>query len=79
MTEIKFEDALKKLEKIVSDIESGNLSLDESIKKYEEGMKLAEICSKRLEAAQKRIEILVKDKQKKFSTIPFDREMAKEE
>lgn len=58
--EMKFEDALKKLEKIVSDLESGDLALDDSLKKYEEGVKLAQFCSKKLESARKKVEILVK-------------------
>lgn len=72
MTEIKFEEALKKLEKIVSELESGNTGLDDSIKKYEEGMKLAQFCTKKLEAAQKKVEILIKGKDGKFSTAPFE-------
>jgi len=71
MAEIKFEDALKKLEKIVVDLESGELALDESMKKYEEGISLARICSKKLEAAQKKIEILVK-KGDDFELAPFE-------
>ncbi|OIO39186.1 MAG: exodeoxyribonuclease VII small subunit [Candidatus Omnitrophica bacterium CG1_02_49_10] len=59
--EIDFEDALKRLEKIVSELESGKLSLDESLKKYEDGKKLSELCTKRLEAAEKRVQILMKE------------------
>ena len=61
MSEIKFEDALGKLEKIVSDLENSELSLDDSIKKYEEGIKLARICSQRLEQAKKKVEVLIKE------------------
>ena len=62
MAEIKFEEALKKLEKIVSDLESGKLPLEESLKKYEEGVRLVSSCSKILEAAQKKVEVLTKKK-----------------
>ena len=51
MAEMKFEEALKKLEKIVDDLESGNLSLDDALDKYEEGIKLSKMCAKKLEAA----------------------------
>lgn len=60
MAEIKFEEALKKLEKIVADLESGKISLDDSLKKYEEGVKLSRFCHKTLQAAQKKIQVLGK-------------------
>ena len=60
MAEIKFEEALKKLEKIVSDLESGKLALEDSLKKYEEGVKLSRHCHKTLQAAQKKIQVLAK-------------------
>ncbi len=71
MSEIKFEEALKKLEKIVSELEEGNLSLDDSLKKYEEGIRLAALCSKKLEAAKKKVEILVKKEGGKIELEPF--------
>lgn len=70
--EIKFEDALKRLEKIVSELESGDLSLDDSLKKYEEGVKLAQFCSKKLETARRKVEILVKTGSGKLEAKPFD-------
>ena len=72
MTEIKFEDAIKKLEKIVEDLESGDLSLDDAIKKYEEGMRLSGLCSKKLEGIQKKVELLVKATSGKLQAMPFD-------
>jgi exodeoxyribonuclease VII small subunit len=71
MGEIKFEQALAKLEKIVEELESGKLSLEEAIAKYEEGMRLSKACSRKLEAARKRIEILVKSDKDKLKTKPF--------
>lgn len=79
MSEIKFEEALKRLEKIVEDLEKGTLSLDESLKKYEEGVKLSLVCSKRLDAAQKKVEILVKKEGGKFELKPFEEEEKAEE
>ena len=75
MAEIKFEEALKKLEKIVSDLEAGKLALDESLRKYEEGVRLAQACSKILESAQKKVEVLAK-KDGAFQLEPFDEEDA---
>mgnify|MGYP001418037758 FL=1 len=55
-----FEDDLKKLQKIVEDLASGKLTLGESLKKYEEGIKLAQGCSSLLEEAGRRVESLMK-------------------
>ena len=59
MEEIKFEDAIKKLEDISKELESGKLDLDESVSKFEEGMRLSKICTKMLNEAEKRINILI--------------------
>ncbi len=59
--EIPFEEAMKQLETITEELEKGNLNLDESVAKFEEGMKLSKQCSKLLENAEKRITILLKD------------------
>jgi len=75
--EIKFEEALKKLEKIVSDLESGELPLDDSLKKYEEGVKLAQFCSKKLESARRKVEVLVKTGGGKLEAKPFDEKTLK--
>ena len=61
MAKENFEDSMKKLETIVTELENGNLNLDESVKKFEEGMKLSKQCSDLLENAEKRITILLKD------------------
>ncbi|MCX7926927.1 MAG: exodeoxyribonuclease VII small subunit [Candidatus Omnitrophica bacterium] len=72
MAEIKFEEALKKLEKIVEELENGELSLDEALKKYQEGIELSRICASRLENAKKKIDVLVKNKKGEFELKPFD-------
>ena len=56
-----FEEAIKELEVIASELENGDLSLDESVSKFEQGMKLSKKCSDLLEDAEKRITILLKD------------------
>jgi len=72
----KFEDSLKKLEDIVTKLESGDLALEESLKLFEEGIKLSRLCTKQLEEAERKVEILLKGEGKTFETTPF---MAKEE
>jgi exodeoxyribonuclease VII small subunit len=72
MAEIKFEEALKKLEKIVEDLEKGDLSLDEALKKYQEGIELSRVCNARLENAKKKIDILTKGKKGEFELKPLE-------
>src|SRR3989338_4175840 len=79
MAEMKFEDALKKLERIVDDLEGGSLSLDEALEKYEEGIRLSKLCAKRLEVAKKKVEILLKSENGSIELKPFDEKMAEEE
>ena len=57
---IKFEDALKKLETIVAQLENGEVALEESLSLYEEGIGLFKHCSGKLEEARKKVEILSK-------------------
>lgn len=59
--DINFEDAMKELEKIVEELEKGNLSLDESVSKFEDGMKLSKKCSDLLDTAEKKITMLIND------------------
>jgi exodeoxyribonuclease VII small subunit len=55
-----FEEELKKLQKIVEELSSGKVTLGESLKKYEEGVKIAQSCSQALEDAQRKVELLMK-------------------
>jgi exodeoxyribonuclease VII small subunit len=79
MAEMKFEEALKRLEKIVDDLEGGNLSLDEALEKYEEGIRLSKLCAKKLEAAKKKVEILLKSEDGSVELRPFDEKAAEED
>jgi len=79
MAEIKFEDALKKLEKIVGELEDGSLSLDDALGKYEEGIRLSKLCAKRLELAKKKVEILMKSEDGSVELKPFDESYTVEE
>jgi exodeoxyribonuclease VII small subunit len=57
----RFEDALKKLEEIVQRLERGELTLEDSLSCYEEGIRLSRFCHSKLEEAERKIETLVKD------------------
>ena len=59
MNKDNFEESMKKLEGIVTELENGNLNLDESVKRFEEGMKIAKQCNTILENAEKKITILL--------------------
>lgn len=69
--EIEFEQALKKLETLVESLENGELSLEQALKHYEEGVRMADICSKRLTEAEKKVEILMKTGGK-LKAAPFE-------
>ena len=60
MAEAKFEDALAKLEEIVRKMEQGELTLDESLASFEEGIRLSRLCARKLDEAERRIEVLLK-------------------
>ena len=69
--EVKFEDALKELEVIVEDLETGDVTLEKSRNKVEEGMQLVKFCSGKLEEVEKKIEIIVQEKKGSFHKEPF--------
>ena len=74
MAEKKFEASLSRLEEIVRSLEGGELPLEQSLKLFEEGIKLARICNARLEEAERKVEVLLKDKAGKMTTRPFEEE-----
>lgn len=59
MVKKSFEDALTSLEALTAEMESGELRLEESLKKFEEGIKLVEFCNRKLDEAQKKVDILL--------------------
>lgn len=73
--EATFENAMNELEEIVRRLESGELSLDESMKCYEKGMMLARQCSRKLDEAEKRIEQLVQGEDGTTATEPLRLEL----
>jgi exodeoxyribonuclease VII small subunit len=72
MAQKKFEEAMKRLEKIVQELEDGDLSLEGSLKNFEEGMQLVKLCSEKLEESEQKVNILIKENNGKLSERPFD-------
>ncbi len=72
MPKEKFEEALQKLEKIVSKLEEGDIPLEESLKLFEEGIRLSRFCNQKLDEVEKRVEILLKGNNGSLKKEPFD-------
>ena len=72
MKNIDFESAILKLECEVKKLEAGNMSLDESIKAFEEAVKLVKVCNERLESAERRVRILTEGTDGSITDMPFD-------
>jgi exodeoxyribonuclease VII small subunit len=72
MAKERFEDALNKLEKIVSKLEEGDIPLEDSLKLFEEGIKLSRLCNQKLDEAEKKVEVLLKDKEGTLTPHSFD-------
>lgn len=72
MAKETFEKNMDRLEEIVARMEKEEVSLEDSMKLFEEGVKLARTCSERLDKAEKKIEILVKEKDGEIKTEPFE-------
>lgn len=73
MSKENFEESMKKLEEIVTELENGKLNLDESVEKFEKGMKIARQCNTILENAEKKITILL-EKDGELTEEEFDAE-----
>ena len=71
MSKTNFEQSMKKLEKIVQELESGDLPLEEAMQKFEEGIKLSRLCSKKLDETEKKITLLLQDQKGNVSEKPF--------
>jgi exodeoxyribonuclease VII small subunit len=74
MAEKKFEKAMQRLEEIVQGLEEGDLSLEDSLKAFEEGMKLLKFCSNKLEEAEQKVTLLIKESDGKQAQVPFELE-----
>jgi exodeoxyribonuclease VII small subunit len=67
----KFEEALQKLEAIVAQMEEGDLPLEETLKAFEEGVRLARFCASKLDEAERKVEKLMRDQAGKLQTTSF--------
>jgi exodeoxyribonuclease VII small subunit len=70
--EIDFETALKQLEQIVEQLEAGDLPLERSLELFEQGVRLSRDCQRRLDEAERRVEILLKDEGGGYTPSPFE-------
>ncbi|MDW8003132.1 MAG: exodeoxyribonuclease VII small subunit, partial [Deltaproteobacteria bacterium] len=69
--DMKFEDGIKRLEEIVGLLEEGNLGLDEALELFKEGIALTNELSKRLDEAEKKVELIVKRENGTVEKVPF--------
>jgi len=67
-----FEESLKKLQAIVEKMERGDLPLEDAVESYIEGMKLAQACQQKLEEAEARVRMLMKEAEGDWKAVPFD-------
>jgi exodeoxyribonuclease VII small subunit len=74
MAKKTFEQAMKQLEKIVQDLESGDMPLEKAIKTFEDGIQLSKFCSEKLDETEKRITILMQSPDGELSEVPFSGE-----
>ncbi|MCB2228963.1 MAG: exodeoxyribonuclease VII small subunit [Desulfarculaceae bacterium] len=67
-----FEKSLERLEEIVDQLEEGELELEQSLALFEEGVKLAQTCNQRLDEAEKKVALLLKNSEGALSEAPFE-------
>ena len=72
MKNLSYEESIKELEQIVKELENGELTLDDSIKKFEKGMELSKHCSELLENAEKTITLLIEKDDNSFDEENFE-------
>jgi len=72
--DLRYEEALKRLEKLVAELDKSELDLETRLKKFEEGTKLARLLLKKLDQAKKKVELLVKTNVGDVEAVPFDRD-----
>ncbi len=74
MAKQTFESAMKRLEDVVRELESGDLGLDEALKKFQEGVKLSKFCSNKLEESEKKVSMLLRDAEGHIREEPLPEE-----
>lgn len=73
--DLDFESALEKLQKIVEELEKGGLSLDQTLAEFNQGMQLLKFCNQKLDKAEKKIELMLKENNEFTKEVPFDSEI----
>jgi len=76
MAKQTFENAMKRLEAIVEELEAGEMGLDDALKKFEEGIKLSRFCTKKLDESEKKVSLLLQDEAEIVHERPFFAENA---
>ena len=76
---LSFEEAIKRLETIVHRLVAGNIPLEESLKLFEEGMRLIRHCQQKLDEVEKKVELLIKNEQGEYETKSFDPNLSRTE
>ena len=71
MAKKTIEQAMKQLEQIVQDLESGEMPLEKAIKTFEEGVQLSKFCSQKLDETETRLTILMQNSDGKIAEVPF--------
>jgi exodeoxyribonuclease VII small subunit len=74
MAQKTFEQSMKQLERIVQELEGGDLPLETAIKMFEKGMKLTKFCSEKLDETEKKVSILLKNAEGRIAEKPFSSE-----
>ena len=77
--DVRYEEALKRLEKLVTELDRSELDLETRLKKFEEGTKLVRVLAKKLDQAKKKVELLVKSHVGDAALAPFDEDVAAED
>lgn len=74
LNDLKFEDALDRLEDIINKLQEGHISLDESLECFQDGVGLIKLCQQKLDNAETKIELLTKNSDGSTEEIPFEYE-----
>jgi exodeoxyribonuclease VII small subunit len=70
--QLTFEKAMEQLEKVVASLESGGLSLEKSLKQFEQGMKLSQYCSEKLDETEKKITLIMERNLGSIDEFPYE-------
>ena len=69
---VTFEEAMRALDEAVSKLESGSLTLDESLATFEEAVKLVKVCNEKINSAEQKVKMLIQNADGSVTDVPFD-------